>query len=193
MNHLLLNSLDVGLAVLKRQKDTLYIFNKMSEISKEGLGLFNYHLRNKLIKFDGSISKIYSARLLGLEGDYNLYKLHITKKRHKNNIRTFWLAEVGYKKYVLTNIFPIKDHPVEVLSIIHDDKRKILYVKSTPNGFFNLFINNYSCVRERFIKSSHICADCNKFYYCSKLYEKHSLNYIKVYMYFIKNHKRVYL
>jgi len=175
----------------KKIKSSSYIFNKRPKKFKN----ITEHLE---VIFDfednglaGSYSRIFSAKLLGLENDSKCRKLYVLKKRHKKSIRTFWLGLLGYKKYVLTSMFPIKlDYKNEEESYIYESIR----IQEDPKQIVLLHdINNYHCGQDGFNIYEKHCNNCSKFTYCHNLYLKHSISYEKIYLYFIKNGERVYL
>lgn len=125
-----------------------------------------------------NFGRILSAKLLNLEGDYNPHRLYVLKKRHRKSTRAFWIAKVGYNKYIVTNHFPIKN--------INDEKPRFF-------GKVLLFIDDFKCEPDIYWEDSAHCKTCSKQDYCAKINEKNQFQFKKIYFYFIKNYKRVFL
>jgi len=162
-------------------KTVTYIFHKKPTISK-------FPDESTQILFEvsddsGSYDRIFSAESLKLENDYKPHKLYILKTKHKESIRTFWLSILGYRKYVLTNHYPIKEREFKQSS-----------VPTSIYGATSLYINNYECASTWFdnVETSK-CTTCSKFEYCKQINDKNYLINRKVYLYYIKNNKKTYL
>ena len=176
----------------KKIKNISFIFHKKpkkyKDIDEDIKVMFDFENEEEPI---GSYSRIFSAKSLGLENDTRARKLYVLKKRHKKSTRTFWLAVVGYKKYVLTGMFPIKMNNIFTSNGIH------IYEKiriQADDKIFTLYgINLHDCEISTFNIKELRCMQCPKFIYCHNLYLKHSISYEKIYLYFIKDNKKVYL
>jgi len=183
-------NLDLWLAVDKRLvitplkteiKDLLFIFYTKPKKT------FNVDIYTKIM-FDininkGSYDKLFSAKSLGLINDYNPHKLYFLKKRHKKSTRTFWLSLVGYNKYLLTDSYPIK---------LDNQLTDTIYIQAKNNPMI-VYINKSNCSMLEFVMYEDVCKNCSKYDYCHNLYLKHSISYEKIYLYFIKDNKKVYL
>jgi len=138
----------------------------------------DYIIYDPSLTINGTSKAMPSAKMLNLEDDYKPYKLYILKKRHKKSIRTFWLAVLGYKKYVLTNIFPIKNKQ---------------WSHTTTHKAVVLYINQHICEALWFNINNPFCKSCYNYNYCNKIANNNYFFYKKIYLYYIKNDEKVYL
>jgi len=157
---------------------SIYLFYKKPYMAKPLFTDYKY----TFIEDDdeGECSIIFSLKSIKIKNINIPHKLYISEKRHKENARTFWLVTVGYQKYILTNMFPIKGSSgVEVV----EQRRQ----------YIHMFINNYKCRARNFICDGMLCSDCIYFKYCKKIYDNNYLTYKKIYLHFIENGKTVYI
>jgi len=153
-------------------KDISFIFYKKPVLARDRFGFSVLHESGD----GGNFNRIYSAKTLNLLQDYKPHKLYVLKNRYKESIRTFWLTILGYKKYIITDVPPIKRR----------------YSIKIDNSIIGLYLNGFKCGRTRFGPDDSFCKECQLFSYCNNMYIKPA-QYKKIYLYYIKNKQKVYL
>ena len=164
--------------------DTLFVYYKKPEKRETAEGHIFFAVQGNTTNY----ARIFSAKFFNLQKDYSAYKLYVSKNRHKKNIRTFWLTSLGYKKYLITNYVPIKNNNPN-----KNYNNKFFYLKNEYFSGAALLIDKAECGINLYNRDSEQCRFCPKSSFCKKIQDKHYFYSRKIYFYFIKNNKKIYL